>query len=267
MFTPAARTTPLVAGVPTPGADVVRRYNSVPSVVASSNSSYAAQVMTPSIRKHTPPVVRSGQQLRHPVSPECRPPVHTVERPPAVLAAAEQPAPSTLYAGVAPHTAPVPQGQAFTPIVEEGTRVYTSAATHYDEVTPVEEVVQLPPNSDPSTPAQAPANPIISVATPFLEFGTGPAQPLWSPSVMELLREIPTPVPDVVNIDAFLDAILAPQFLTAPCPEFEWPTEGNQPLPDALRIWPPGPLPEDITDWLDGGYTTGWEDFDGFPGA
>ena len=258
-------TTPPVAGVSIPSANVVRRFNSVPSVVASSKSGYAPQAATPSI--HTPPVVSPGQQFAHPASLGRRPSVHAVERSPVVPAGARQLTPSTPYAGVAPHVSPVPQGQALTPTIEEDPRVYTPAATHYGEVAPTQVTVPPSPNSDHSTPAQAPATPTVPVATPSLEFAANPPQPLWSASVMDLLCQVPTPVPDVVDIDAFLGAILSPQFLASPCPEFAWPTEDNAPFPDALQIWSPGSLPEDISDWFNGGYAMGWEDFNGFPEA
>ena len=74
---------------------------------------------------------------------------------------------------------------------------------------------------------------------------------------MDFLRTIPTPsVTDVLDVDAFLDAILA---LQTPAPVVP---EDNLPLPDAFQTWPPGQLSD---HWFGGGYPTGWEDFMGFP--
>ncbi len=83
---------------------------------------------------------------------------------------------------------------------------------------------------------------------------------------MNLMRQIPTPpVPNVVDVDDFLDTILAPEFSAPHLPECGIRPEDNPPLPDAFQIWPPGHWSEDCTGWLNGDYATGWEDFNGFP--
>ncbi|KAM5537656.1 hypothetical protein V8D89_008734 [Ganoderma adspersum] len=242
----SAQTTPSVASVRTTGGNVVRRSHTAPSLVASSHPSRTPQAARP--LAYAGSATPSGRQPPLPAVLDRRFSAESVEGLPAAPNRARQPTP----------TPSMVQVQTPTPI-PGSPRVYTPSAGYQVQTTPVHAAVPLPPSFDHHVPAQTASTTTttVPVATIPQEFHVGTSRPLSPNSFMDFLRRIPTPsVPDLSDVDAFLDAILALQMPAPVVPE------DNLPLPDAFRIWPPDHWSE---YWLGSGHPTGWEDFVGFP--
>ena len=240
------------ANVPTRGGNVLRRSHTAPSLEASSRTQLAPQASKHLV--HAGSATPSRRQPPLPAVLDRRFSTESVERLPAASSRGRQPTPtpSSPYVSVAPASQ--------TPMrIPASPQVHTPSATGYQvQTTPVHEAVPLPSSFDQHLPAQTTSTTTtVPVATSSQDFDVGPSRPLSPNSFMDFLRTIPTPsVTDVLDVDAFLDAILALQTPAPVVPEDNWP------LPDAFQTWSPGQLSE---YWLNGGYPTGWEDFMGFP--
>ena len=251
------QSTSSVANVPPTRGNVVRRSHTAPSLGAASRTNLAPQASRPSVHAGATP---SGRQRPLPAVLDRRFSVESVEGLPAASSRGRQPTPtpSSPYVSVAPYASPVVQVQTAMSI-PGSPRVHTPSATVYQvQTTPAHESVPLHSIFDQHLPAQTTSTTTtVPVATSSQDFDVGPSRPLSPNSFMDFLRTIPTPsVTDVLDVDAFLDAILALQTPAPVVPEDNWP------LPDAFQTWSPGQLSE---YWLNGGYPTGWEDFMGFP--
>ncbi|KAI1794456.1 hypothetical protein LXA43DRAFT_997290 [Ganoderma leucocontextum] len=260
---PSTQQTPYVL---LPGGNVVRRYNSVPSVVASSNTSNAHQVVTPI---NPGPVAPSGEQLPHTALFDLQSSVQVVGGIPAVPAGARQPGPSrsitTPHVNIAARASPVSEVQVQTPAPILGdTSIYTPSTWPHVQTTPAHAAVPLPSTFDHFTPAQTDATITVPVAMAPPEYDATSPRPLSSQFLSGLGFRIPTPVPDVVDVDAFLSAILSPQPSTAPLPEFGVLAEHGAVPPDPIQCWQPDLWSGHASDWWTGHHATGWEDLNGF---
>ncbi|PIL23335.1 hypothetical protein GSI_14646 [Ganoderma sinense ZZ0214-1] len=256
VLAPAAQTTPSTASVPSPVGNL-RRFHTAPSLATSSNPTHVARVVKQPLVHAVPATPSGGHQPARPPVRDRSFSAESVEGLPLVPTGVRQPPPSPPYASVAP-ASPAAQVLAPTPILGSP-RVYAHSVGHHVHTTAADPLLlsidqPLPAETD-STTATAPVAPVPQ------ELDLWSWQPLNTESdpLMKLLREIPTPPPDMIDFDfaAYLDDIIGPQMPVPALPEDDCP------LPDVFQIWTPGHWSEGLLS----SSLTGWNlnDFTGSP--